>query len=106
MAFPDLQMITVGGRRYKLVAVNAANDKTWDNNNAGLCKTSECLLLVEMSGSEDSQRVVALHELIHAVDYETGSQKNYLTEEQTERLAGVLVGALRSNPVFTRWLIK
>ena len=101
----DGQAIVVCGRRYCFCEVDPDDGMLRIEGSMALCDSYSGAIVYQSGLPEDSLKSVVLHELIHAVDRETGTDKNLLTEDQVQRIAAVLFGSFRSNPDLINWLV-
>jgi hypothetical protein len=76
--------------------------------NMGNCLKDSQQLIIDPGLSDQAERDTVLHEALHALWSQTGLQKEY-TEEQEEgivwQLTPRLLGFLKDNPEFVKWLL-
>lgn len=90
--------VTIDGTSYLVLEDNLKDE------DGEFCAASQ-VIRVQQAASVDYQRVVLLHELIHACFEHAGSPTEPLTEEQVACLVSRrLLPILRDNPQLVAWL--
>jgi hypothetical protein len=64
----------------------------------GECHIPERLILYSDQLPPDAAAEIVLHEVIHAIDGMTATEKDQLKEAQVQRISAVLFAVLRENP--------
>lgn len=91
--------VRVLGKVFKIVKMKDGENEDAD----GLCKTAAQELHIREQPALAYGQDTLLHETIHAID-ETLFLK--MTERQVSNLASVLLGVLKDNPEFTKWILQ
>ena len=89
--------IKILGKTFKVVERNFEDSP----EAAGLTYVTDQELHYRTDDHFEAQRDTLLHEVIHGVELQLGLE---LTEQQVTSLAAGLLGVLRDNKHFTRWL--
>ena len=97
--------VTICGRRYGFCEVDPDAIELRMETAAALCDSHTGTIIFQSGLVDDALKSIIFHELVHGADRETGTDKNLLTEDQVQRVAAVLFGALRSAPELVTWLM-
>ena len=92
--------LRINGRVFRITALPA------DSPSLGLMQGDDGELQIKASADSFVTKDTVLHEVMHAVRYMQGREDGGEVEEDYVRsLATGVLGVLRDNPTFARWLI-
>ncbi len=94
------QRLRINGRIFRVEPLPA------DSPNYGEMRADEGVIAMRPKQDEFTERDTFLHETMHAILHQQGNEDGGKVEEHYVRsLATGLLGVLRDNPTFAKWLI-
>jgi hypothetical protein len=102
---PESVEVTICGRKYGFCEVDPDSIELRMEGDLAICDSHTGTIIYQSGLVDDALKSIIFHELVHAADEATGTTANQLTEDQIQRIAAVLFGALRSAPDLTAWLV-
>ncbi len=89
-------VVDILGKQYRVVTKKL-------KGKYGTCKPLTCKITIDPDSAEEQQKDTLLHECIHALDSELGTE---MKEVQVKLLATGLVHWMRANPEFVVWIMQ
>ncbi len=95
-----VKRLKINGRTFRIEALPA------DSDNLGEMRGDAGVIAMRPKQDEFTERDTLLHEAFHAILHQQGNEDGGKVEEHYVRsLATGLLGVLRDNPTFAKWLI-
>lgn len=95
--------IKIGPHRYKVIG-DAKAERHLDHDRLAECDTARAEIRVRPGQAPTQERDSVLHEVLHACWDQTALRDHDIEEQVVSSLAPILLGVIRDNAEFMRWL--